>query len=92
MNPIENNTQTVDPALPPKPKSKKSNAPKCGFGCGDRAVKIIGNCRYCTKNFCGRHRLPEAHACENINHCRQESATKNADRLMGERTVANKVL
>ncbi|KAJ3088886.1 hypothetical protein HK102_007709 [Quaeritorhiza haematococci] len=76
----------------PSTSPKKGGAAKCSCGgCGDRAVKIIGDCRYCTKKFCSRHRLPEAHACPNMQSCRQDSINKNTNKLLGEKCVASKV-
>ncbi|RKO96829.1 nuclear protein, partial [Caulochytrium protostelioides] len=60
-------------------------------GCGERAVKIVGTCRYCSANFCSRHRLPEAHACSNLQGCRDESIAKLEHKLIGEKCVASKV-
>ena len=60
-------------------------------GCADRAIKIVGECRYCAQHYCGKHRLPESHACENLQGCRQQSYEKNSSKLMGEKCVADKV-
>lgn len=71
------------------PNSKKN---KCFLtDCHERVVKIVGTCRYCTNNFCGKHRLPESHTCENIQYCRQQSFEKNSSKLMGEKCVADKI-
>ena len=35
-------------------------------GC-NRAVCLIGDCRYCDGKFCLKHRLPETHACNLAN-------------------------
>ncbi|CAJ0829297.1 4286_t:CDS:2, partial [Entrophospora sp. SA101] len=58
---------------------------KCKFGeCKDKATKIVGHCRYCELDYCGRHRLPEAHACVNLTSCKQASFEKNAAKLRSE--------
>ncbi|KAK9767988.1 60S ribosomal protein L40A [Basidiobolus ranarum] len=65
---------------------------KCSAsGCSDRAIRIIGECRYCNHKFCGRHRIPEAHACANLTTCKQASFERYADRLLSEKCVASKV-
>jgi small subunit ribosomal protein S27Ae len=72
--------------------SKKGT--RCSYtqaGCTDRAVKIVGECRYCSQKFCGKHRLPESHFCANMVKCREEAAGRNADKLLGERCVSEKV-
>jgi predicted nucleic acid binding AN1-type Zn finger protein len=70
----------------------KRRAGRCHFGdCTDRVVKIVGDCRYCTKRFCGRHRLPEVHACANLTSCQQASFERNAGKLLQEKCVASKV-
>ncbi len=82
-------TPSAAPIVTPTPK-KPSN--KCQMeGCHDRCVKIIGDCRYCSSKFCGKHRLPEAHACSNLSNCRQESASRLTNKLMGEKCVSEKV-
>ena len=72
-------------------RTKSSN--KCCFGdCQDRVVKIIGDCKFCKSKFCGRHRTVEAHMCPNIEQCRQAHFDKNEKKLMGEKTMAPKVI
>jgi ubiquitin C len=70
----------------------KRRTGRCHFGdCTDRVVKIVGDCRYCQKRFCGRHRLPEVHACANLTTCQQASFERNAGKLLQEKCVASKV-
>ncbi|CDH56731.1 polyubiquitin [Lichtheimia corymbifera JMRC:FSU:9682] len=65
---------------------------RCAFGtCTDKVIKIVGHCRYCQSQFCSRHRLPEAHACENLVSCRQMAHERNSNKLLSERCVASKV-
>jgi len=62
------------------------------FGtCSDKVVKIVGDFRYCQAKFCGRHRLPEAHACVNLTNCKQVAHERNSIKLLSERCVASKV-
>jgi len=68
------------------PKSRCNSA-----GCRDRAIKIIGHCRYCRSHFCGQHRLPEAHSCVNLTACKQESFARNENKLLQEKCLATKV-
>ncbi|KAI8880379.1 polyubiquitin [Backusella circina FSU 941] len=73
-----------------KPSSKKKS--RCALpNCNDKPVKIIGDCRYCQSKFCARHRLPEAHACENLLSCKQAAHERNSIKLLSERCVASKV-
>ncbi|KAI9224959.1 hypothetical protein BC828DRAFT_216144 [Blastocladiella britannica] len=58
---------------------RKISNTRCNHqGCTDKVAKIIGDCRFCASKFCSRHRLPESHACEGIDSCRQASFDKNA--------------
>ena len=69
---------------------KKSN--KCHIDqCLDRVAKIVGECRYCSHAYCGKHRLPESHACEKLSNCRQESYEKNSNKLLNGKCVADKL-
>jgi ubiquitin len=73
-------------------KSPTKKFTKCAFGdCTDRAVRIIGDCRYCHFKFCAKHRLVESHACPNLMACRQTAHDANSIRLMNEKCVASKV-
>lgn len=81
------NEATIEAVLPvrtPKGKCFVSD-------CTDRAAKIVGDCRYCGHNYCSKHRLPECHACDNLQGCRQQSFEKNSSKLMGEKCVADRV-
>jgi len=65
---------------------------KCCFGeCSKRAVMITGDCRFCELKFCGAHRLPEDHACQSIDSCRQAAFDKNKNKLLNEKCVAHKL-
>ncbi|KAI9591175.1 ubiquitin family-domain-containing protein [Syncephalis fuscata] len=77
------NKQQADASLVASATARASPAKRrtgrCHFGdCTDRVVKIVGDCRYCQKRFCGRHRLPEAHICANLTTCQQASFERNA--------------
>jgi len=65
---------------------------KCMFGdCSKRAVLMVGDCRFCKHSFCGSHRLPETHACAQMQSCKQASFDKNKDKLLSEKCVAPKL-
>ncbi|KAI5474179.1 hypothetical protein MNV49_003991 [Pseudohyphozyma bogoriensis] len=77
----------------------RGGAPKkrCGFyvsateRCSSAAVRIVGDCSFCSKSFCGRHRLPEDHTCANLASCRQEAFDRNKSKLESEQTVGSKL-
>jgi predicted nucleic acid binding AN1-type Zn finger protein len=52
---------------------------------------IYNSFRYCSMGYCGKHRLPESHDCENILELKQESHDKLAGKLLNEKCVASKV-
>ncbi|PQE19155.1 an1-type zinc finger protein [Rutstroemia sp. NJR-2017a BBW] len=54
--------------------------------CKDKALPIVGDCGFCNKNFCGKHRLLEDHKCDGLESCRKESHERNAAQLNAERT------
>ncbi|KNE65555.1 ubiquitin-60S ribosomal protein L40 [Allomyces macrogynus ATCC 38327] len=77
-----------DSVSSPAPKSStRCNLP----GCTAKVAKIVGTCRFCTSNYCSRHRLPEAHLCSNLDSCRQASHDRLAGKLLNEKCVATKV-
>ncbi|KAM0754995.1 hypothetical protein T439DRAFT_322057 [Meredithblackwellia eburnea MCA 4105] len=59
--------------------------------CSQPALRIVGDCSFCQASFCGRHRLPEDHACPNLSSCRQEAFDRNKTKLEGEQTVGQKI-
>jgi len=65
---------------------------KCQFPeCSDRALNIVGTCRFCTQCYCGKHRLPETHVCSNLDSCRQQSHDRLATKLEYEKCSGQKV-
>jgi len=70
----------------------RSTANKCKVdSCPRKAALIIGDCKFCKKNYCAHHRLPETHSCSNIQDCRQQSFDKNKEKLQKEKCVGVKV-
>ncbi|KAJ3010335.1 hypothetical protein HKX48_007458 [Thoreauomyces humboldtii] len=92
-------TSTTTTSTQPQPAAAPSQQPpptrkvnKCKMsGCSDKVVKIVGTCRYCTHNFCAKHRLPEAHSCQEMQTCKQAAHSNLAGKLLGEKCVASKV-
>ncbi|KAI9331844.1 hypothetical protein BDR26DRAFT_806725 [Obelidium mucronatum] len=78
-----------DTSIPSTPSKRK--VARCDFGCGAAAVKTIGTCRYCSSQYCAKHRLPEAHACANMQTCQSAAKERLEKRLIGEKTVGAKV-
>jgi hypothetical protein len=70
------------------PTKKKSNKPRCSKdGCKTFAQPIVGDCGFCQKRFCGKHRMLESHNCSGLDDARQADKDRNAAKLEGERTV-----
>jgi len=70
------------------PTKKKSNKPRCSKdGCKAPAQPIVGDCGFCQKRFCGKHRMLESHNCEGLEDARKADKERNAAKLEGERTV-----
>ncbi|KPI43665.1 AN1-type zinc finger protein TMC1 [Cyphellophora attinorum] len=68
--------------------AKKSRKPRCSKdGCNAPAQPIVGDCGYCAKRFCGKHRMLESHTCEGLADARQADKDRNTAKLEGERTV-----
>ena len=68
--------------------AKKSNKPRCSkAGCKGQAQPIVGDCGFCQKRFCGKHRMLESHQCEGLEDARQADKDRNTAKLEGERTV-----
>lgn len=68
--------------------AKKPRKPRCTKdGCNALAQPIVGDCGFCQKRFCGKHRMLESHNCEGLEDARQADKDRNAAKLEGERTV-----
>ena len=59
-------------------KSKKCNQKDCK----EKISYIIGLCKWCNKEHCSNHRIPEQHNCIGLNKCIELSFKKNEDLLV----------
>ncbi|KAM0788412.1 hypothetical protein ACM66B_001549 [Microbotryomycetes sp. NB124-2] len=59
--------------------------------CSQVSLRIVGDCSFCSTSFCGRHRLPEDHACPNLQNCKQEALDRLKTKLDSEKTTAEKI-
>lgn len=55
--------------------------------CSQAAVRIVGDCSACSSAFCGRHRLPEDHACPGLEGVKKMAHDRLASKLTAERTT-----
>ncbi|KAJ7285956.1 nuclear protein, partial [Mycena rebaudengoi] len=46
------------------------------------ALRIVGQCALCRAQFCGAHRMPEHHSCNDLEDCRKAAFDKNAASLV----------
>ncbi|CCD25379.1 Tmc1p NDAI_0F00600 [Naumovozyma dairenensis CBS 421] len=75
-----------------KTKKGKKGKSICYYGdCISPIAKFIGECKFCDRQFCSRHRLLETHSCEGLVSCKEEMHKKNADKLSAERTKNQKI-
>ncbi|KIW62792.1 hypothetical protein PV04_10923 [Phialophora macrospora] len=81
-------SSTPAPSSGASTPKKKSNRPRCSKdGCKTAAQPIVGDCGFCQKRFCGKHRMLESHNCEGLADARKADKERNAAKLEGERTV-----
>ncbi|KIX96387.1 uncharacterized protein Z520_07653 [Fonsecaea multimorphosa CBS 102226] len=81
-------SSTPIPSGAATPTKRKSNKPRCSKdGCKAPAQPIVGDCGFCQKRFCGKHRMLESHNCEGLENARKADKDRNAAKLEGERTV-----
>jgi len=59
--------------------------------CTSAALRMVGECPKCSKNFCGQHRLPEDHACPALQTFRKAAFDENMKRLNKEATFTSKI-
>ena len=64
----------------------------CSFNeCTTRVVRIIGDCKYCSSQYCGKHRLPEDHNCKNIQAVKKRAFEINQSKVLDGECVAKKI-
>ncbi|KAH3686627.1 hypothetical protein WICPIJ_002377 [Wickerhamomyces pijperi] len=78
---------TSSKILKPKKKSKKL----CNYKSCLSPHSIIGDCQFCFKKFCGKHRLLESHDCEHYREVQKDYHDRNARKLEAQQTIMSKV-
>ena len=74
-------------------KVKKKKKSQCKFSdCCDKISITIGACKWCSKSFCLKHRLPEAHLCNKFNDCKQAAIDINTNKIKQEEGFLQKKL
>ncbi|ERF75765.1 hypothetical protein EPUS_01595 [Endocarpon pusillum Z07020] len=62
--------------------------PRCAHPpCKAAAQAITGDCGFCQKRFCSKHRMLESHACEGLEDAKKAERDRNREKLENERTV-----
>lgn len=61
------------------------------FCCNKKAHSLLGQCGYCSKYYCMKHRLPEKHNCVNLYICKEEAFKENKKILKRQKCVNNKI-
>lgn len=85
-SPAPSSTATSGTSTPTT--KRKSNKPRCTKdGCKALAQPIVGDCGFCQKRFCGKHRMLESHNCTGLEDARQADKDRNTAKLEHERTV-----
>ncbi|KAI9139786.1 hypothetical protein BKA69DRAFT_1030132 [Paraphysoderma sedebokerense] len=88
---LKDSNESLNSGTPTTPSGKKASKYCSMNDCKGLVAKVIGDCRFCQQRFCSKHRLPESHQCENLDHCRKASFDKNAGKLLNEKCVASRV-
>ncbi|GIZ38335.1 hypothetical protein CKM354_000175500 [Cercospora kikuchii] len=64
---------------------------RCAFkDCKEGIARITGDCTFCNKQYCNKHRMLESHSCTGLEDCKKEEKERNREKLESERTVAIK--
>lgn len=64
----------------------------CAYtGCRKRAAVVVGSCNYCNHVFCLKHRIPEAHECVCMAHCKKRAVDLNTTNLTNGKCVGLKL-
>ncbi|KAK6064729.1 AN1-type zinc finger protein [Seiridium cupressi] len=59
--------------------------------CKEAVQRMFGDCGFCQRQFCAKHRLPEDHTCSGLDDCKKMAHEQNAAQLNQERTQTIKV-
>lgn len=60
---------------------------RCAFkDCKDAIVRITGDCTFCHKSYCNKHRMLESHSCSGLEDCKKEEKERNREKLESEMT------
>lgn len=54
--------------------------------CKEKAQPIMGDCNFCNKCFCSKHRMLEAHDCPGLQTAREQDRERNKLKLESEAT------
>ncbi len=63
---------------------------KCAV-CSSKCA-LSGHCRYCDKNYCSAHRLPEEHQCSNIEQCKKDAHDRNKKLVESQSVISEKLI
>ena len=68
--------------------------PRCKYhDCKIKVAKYgLGHCEHCDKKYCGRHRLPESHSCDNLSAFQDEKKKKVTDKILADRCVEDQIV
>ena len=59
--------------------------------CKDRVPAVIGQCKWCQKEHCAKHRLAETHNCTAMKDMKDKHHQLNSDKLLNQKTGASKI-
>ena len=82
-SPFAANTATSTPPTPAVRRKPRCSHPPCKAP----VQPITGDCGFCQKRFCGKHRMLESHSCEGLEDAKKAERDRNKDKLENERTV-----
>jgi predicted nucleic acid binding AN1-type Zn finger protein len=63
---------------------------KCAY-CVKKSIMLTGDCIYCECHYCNIHRLPEFHACPEIEKCKSDSFQENYTKTINGKCVKSQI-
>jgi len=85
---LKENSEVISDFVLPKLKTSK----QCSFDtCNKKSLNGLGDCKYCNGKYCSAHRLPEEHACSNMQDCKNASFMKNKTKLLNEKCTSVRI-